>query len=93
MSQFTVRVELHKLQPGDYDVLHAEMSAQGFERTINGEKGTYHLPTAEYNHEGSEDDPQVILERAKAAATRVGRPFEILVTQAQRRVWLNLERV
>jgi len=91
MGRFTVRVELHRHQPGDYDVLHAEMQAQGFERTITSEdRKTYHLPTAEYNLEGSIEDPQEVLSRAKAAATHVGRSYEVLVTKAERPTWYKL---
>jgi hypothetical protein len=94
MGRFTVRVELHQHRPGDYDVLHAEMAAQGFERTITSDDGkTYHMPTAEYNFEGSIEDPQEVLKRAKAAATNVGRAYEVLVTKAERRTWYNLTTV
>ncbi|MGH3429145.1 MAG: hypothetical protein ACRDQZ_16520 [Mycobacteriales bacterium] len=92
MARYTVRVELHRHQPGDHDVLHAEMAAQGLERTIADSSGkVLHLPTAEYNFDGSVEDRQEILRRAQSAATNVVRPFEILVTQSAGRTWLNLK--
>jgi hypothetical protein len=92
MARFTVRVELHRHQPRDYDVLHAQMQAQGFDRTINDDKGnTLQLPTAEYV--GEIENVQEILRMARAAATQVGRSYEVLVTQTDRRTWYKLTPV
>ena len=91
MSRFTTRVELHRADENDYERLHEEMAAEGFERTITDDKGnTFHLPPAEYNWVGNEDDQHVILRKAKEAATRTGRRHEILVTKSAGRTWDNL---
>jgi hypothetical protein len=94
MARFIVRIELHRHQVGDYDLLHEEMEVEGFQRTISsGDGRIYHLPTAEYNLEGAIEDSQEVLSRAKAAADRVGRAYEVLVTKAERRIWHNLTPV
>ena len=52
MADFTVRVELHGAEWEDYDILHEEMEAQGFSRTIRGESGDlFELPPAEFTFE------------------------------------------
>jgi hypothetical protein len=80
MSLFTTRVELHKASTAeDYKTLHTEMENVGFSRTIKLENDivSYHLSTAEYNYsnETSKLDTGAVLELAKLAATKTGRPF------------------
>jgi hypothetical protein len=89
MPSFTVRVELHEATWSDYDTLH-EMEAEGFRRTIRSDDGaTYHLPTAEYDINGSSNLSQV-LEKAKTAAARTQKTFGALVTEAKGRTWSGL---
>lgn len=91
MASFTTRVELHgAITQQDYANLHAAMERQGFTRLIQSDQGTwYHLPTAEYNYEGSGTVEQV-LNAASAAASSTGCSHSILVSEATRRMWLNL---
>ncbi len=45
MSNFTVRIELHDAQWGDYEALHGAMERQGFSRQITSDDGgCYHMP-------------------------------------------------
>jgi hypothetical protein len=39
MGRFTIRVELHHYQPGDYDRLHQYMAVHAFLRTIRSDTG------------------------------------------------------
>lgn len=48
MASFTTRVELHD-GDADYDNLHEAMERKGFLRHVEGTKGTYRLPDAEYD--------------------------------------------
>ena len=94
MGRFTTRVELHRADESDYERLHEEMASEGFVRTITDDKGnTLHLPTAEYNWVGDVEDQHLILRKAREAATRTGRRFEILVTKSAGRTWENLTPV
>ncbi len=93
MPAYTVRVELHGAQRGDYDRLHVEMRKQGFATTITGDNGiTYRLPPAEYIIEGPVSDADV-LARAKAAAAKINPAYAVFVTQAQSWTWHGLARV
>jgi len=97
MTDFTVRVELHSADSGDYDALHGEMDREGFERTITGtdNKGvwhTWHLPWAEYIISGDFTCDHV-RRKAISAAERTAKKYAILVTQAQTRCWIGLDLV
>ncbi len=93
MTQFTVRVELHRADQDDYDVLHSAMEKQGFSRRIKSDGGTtYHLPTAEYNRT-SNKTRQEILDSAGAAAATTGKKHGIIVTESAGRVWRGLKEV
>lgn len=93
MTNFTTRVELHDANGADYQNLHAAMQAEGFSRTIVSENGTrYHLPTAEYNFVGPLTRAEV-LAKARAAAAKVRKSFEVLVTESAGRTWHNLRPV
>jgi hypothetical protein len=90
MASFTTRVELHNANSVDYTDLHSKMEAQGFSRSIKSDQGaTYHLPTAEYDYVGNVTREQV-LEKAKAAASKVKSSYAVLVSEATARVWHNL---
>jgi hypothetical protein len=93
MARFTVRIELHNAAYLDYENLHRFMEQAGFTRTITSDNGTtYHLPTAEYNAEGtfSIDDA---LAAAKKAAAATGKRFGVLVSEAVKRKWDGLPTV
>jgi hypothetical protein len=91
MTRYTTRVELHAAGNDDYETLHSAMEKQGFSRFVKNEDGkSYHLPTAEYNFDGSATRSEV-LEKAKTAAEKTRRKFEILVTESNGRSWHNLE--
>jgi len=88
---FTVRVELHGADSKDYDKLHEEMAKDKFFRIVLSTDGLfYDLPTAEYNYI-STDLIDSVLVLARISAGRVGKPYSILVTKADERVWHNLK--
>jgi len=92
MAQFTVRVELHHADDDDYETLHSAMEDEGFSRFITSNDGTtYHLPTAEYNREGSLTRQQV-LDSAKTAAAKTKKEYGILVTESEGRKWIGLAK-
>jgi hypothetical protein len=92
MSAFTTRVELHGATWSDYEKLHAEMRREGFSQTItDGTNGTvYELPPAEYNYEGP-ITRAAVLNKAKAAASRVKTENSVLVTESAGRTWDGLK--
>ena len=92
MSSFTTRVELHSADWGDYTTLHTEMKRQGFRQTITSDNGkTYALPTAEYDLVG-QISRQDVLNRAKAAADKTLRSYEVIVTESAGRTWSGLQQ-
>ncbi len=92
MARFTVQIRLRDATGEDYVRLHGLMQAQGFDRAAGDESGIdYHLPTAEYDFEGSADISDV-RDRAKGAAKNTNRDFELLVTESSRSRWQHLRR-
>lgn len=92
MAAFTTRVELHHANEDDYETLHAAMEQRGFSRFITGDGGTtYHLPTAEYDYDGS-TTRSAVLALAKAAANETNRKYAVLVTEAKGRTWYGLAK-
>jgi hypothetical protein len=90
MSSFTTRVELHNAVYNDYVQLHAAMEQRNFHRAIRSDGGQwFHLPTVEYDSHGDIAIGDV-LELAKAAANETGKVAAIIVTEAVRRQWFNL---
>lgn len=90
MARYTVRVELHRADSDDYDLLHEFMEAEGFFRYIvDGDDVKHQLPTAEYNISSS-GDRDAILKRAKQAASQTGKQYMVLVTESNGRTWWNL---
>jgi hypothetical protein len=84
------RVELHSAGDSDYDNLHRAMQAEGFRRTITAGDGTvYNLPTAEYYWETPRTLKDV-LAAAQRAAEQTGKPYGIIVTEAQISTWVGL---
>jgi len=93
VPRFTVRVELHDAQSGDYDLLHEEMEKFHFSRTIEGKDGKiYQLPTAEYNIISSKT-ADTIRSNADQATKNIGKSSSILVTPSYGRYWINLPEV
>lgn len=87
------RIELHDADSDDYEILHAAMEAEGFERTITSYDGvTYHLPTAEYYRE-TNLTRQEVLDAAKHAATETDRKFGAVVTESNGITWSGLSKV
>ncbi len=81
MAKFTVRVELHDDEDGDYPKLHKQMEKRGFERTIEVDGTLYQLPDASYVYKGDETKEQVY-DKARAAANAIGRDAGIVVTKS-----------
>lgn len=73
MADFVARVELHgvKHDSAIYDLLHDAMEERGFSRDIRGKNGTYEMPHATYDYEGT-DSLDVVLAKAVAACAAVG---------------------
>jgi glucosamine 6-phosphate synthetase-like amidotransferase/phosphosugar isomerase protein len=93
MASYTTRVELHDAITNDYTKLHKAMERKGLSRTITSDDNvTYHLPTAEYNFQGTETRKQV-LNLAKQAASTVKPRYAVLVTESKGRTWHDLEEV
>ena len=101
MAKFTVRVELHNHPANGYTLLHNEMQAQGFYRTIVGpDRLAYALPSAEYiiDQVLSKTD---VMNRARNAANsvvavarqqQINMSYEIFVTVATDWDFYNLPR-
>jgi hypothetical protein len=94
MTNFTVRVEMHKADEDDYADLHDQMERRGFVRWIVGSDSFKdRLPTAEYNLAGSSLTRDQVLDAARDAAKSV-KPSPtpwILVTESARRKWSGLK--
>ena len=81
MAKFTVRVELHNEESGDYPKLHKQMEKRGFNRTLEVNGTLYHLPDASYAYEGEQTKKQVF-DEARAASDAIGRKSGIVVTES-----------
>ena len=95
MTNYTVRVELHDADDGDYEDLHKAMSAKGFSRSLSIDGVRWKLPSAEYSMV-ADITPQQVLSKAQAAANKVQPEPEpsILVTGSPKvRVFSGLERI
>jgi len=92
MPAFTTRVELHDADPDDYEALGREMEKEGFKQTITTDDDmTFRLPPAEFDLSGKYTRVQV-LQKAKNAASRTRRVYEVLVTQSKGRSWFGLQK-
>lgn len=97
MANFTVRVELHDAENGDYyDRLHEEMEARGFVRWIkdSNDDAKLRLPTAEYNLRNTGKTKGEVLTLAQEAADAVKpkpKP-SIVVTKSAGRTWSGLKK-
>jgi hypothetical protein len=81
MAKYSVRVELHYEENGDYPKLHKEMEKRGFDRTLEVNGTLYQLPDASYAYEGGETNVQVY-DKARAACKAIGRKSGIVVTKS-----------
>lgn len=87
MANFLTRVELHQARGSDYDELHRLMAAQNFRRHIQASDGRrYQLPTAEYWCHGNLSASDV-REIARAAASKTGLGFWIIVAEYSSASW------
>ncbi len=91
MANFTVRVELHGADETHYDILHAHMSANGFNRFVSGvtqtgELGYWRLPSAEYDHT-SDRSVFDVRDAVKLLADSIKPGAWVLVTEAANRAW------
>jgi hypothetical protein len=77
-----VRMVLHDARNWDeYEKLNQAMEERGFARTLAGNKGTYHLPPAEFWFKGDQTLADVRMLAASAAET-TGQPFGMVVVKA-----------
>jgi hypothetical protein len=94
MTNYTVRVELHRAVEADYARLHSLMEAQGFVRWVQSNDGSLkRLPTAEYNMPDTSLTLSEVLDRAREAATGAKpKPTPwVLVTESVGRSWSGLQ--
>jgi hypothetical protein len=71
MSNFHIRVELHRATGEDYIKLHQLMQAAGFSRTVAGSQGKVELPTGTYWYSGASTDGSAICTRVAEIAAQV----------------------
>ncbi|MDE1484297.1 hypothetical protein [Xenorhabdus bovienii] len=87
MADFIVRVELHKADASDYELLHEKMEAKGYLKEIKGLSGKrYKLPSAEYevtkNKTASDIRDEVVM-----IASGVKKNPSVLVTESADIAW------
>lgn len=93
MAFFTIRIRMSGASHADYANLALRLSAVGVRDTIQDEAGAwFRLPPAEYNYEGTATADQVLATVSGVAQT-VGKPFQVFVTQAAKRVWRGLPSI
>ena len=69
MTNYIVRVELHRATEEDYERLHDAMERQGFVRwVISDDSAPYRLPTAQYHMANTNIGMRDAWGRANAAA-------------------------
>jgi hypothetical protein len=91
MAAFTTQVELLQGTAEHYRRLDIAMTRFRFVRTIKaGDSSLYALLPGHYDRV-AHATIDIVLENAKAAARTVGVPFRVLVTEAVRRLWFNLD--
>ncbi|MDE1479980.1 hypothetical protein KKJ17_14905 [Xenorhabdus bovienii] len=88
MADFTVRVELHKADASDYELLHEKMEAKGYSKEIKDSSGEkYKLPSAEYVTTKNKTSSEVRDEVEKIASSVKKNPY-VLVTKSDGTAWL-----
>ncbi|MBG2803233.1 hypothetical protein ACNARU_09690 [Proteus sp. WDL240414] len=93
MPEFTVRVELSDPENADYVLLTQKMVKEGFKKEIDGFKGKYVLPLAEFNYHTETKDHKEVIELAFSIAEKITLNPAILVTEVKNRAWKGLERL
>ncbi|KAB1472048.1 type V toxin-antitoxin system endoribonuclease antitoxin GhoS [Cronobacter sakazakii] len=95
MTNYTVRVELHDADDGDYEDLHKEMRAQGFSKNLNINGVQWKLPSAEYSIVSELTSGQVLI-KAQTAANKVQsvpQPSILVTGSSTPRVFSGLKQV
>lgn len=93
MSLYIVRIELDSNIYADFEILHNEMSAKGFKKTIVSNNGVaYHLPKAEYTI-STLSDRSGVLKITEEAVIKTNKKAEILVTESKGVSWSGLSKV
>jgi hypothetical protein len=91
MSNYIARVELHKANADDYEELHANMSANGYSRTIeSGDGTTYQLPTGTYVMRSTTGTQDTALKAAQEAANATGRNYSVIIADWTQATWSGL---
>lgn len=94
MTNFTVRVELHQADAGDYEKLHTAMEEGGFVRTIKSKDGkVYQLPSAEYRFASKTEGVKAVCDKAANIAKAIKPNPAILVSKASLTSWKGLQEV
>ncbi|WP_193015132.1 hypothetical protein [Proteus sp. FME41] len=93
MPEFTVRVELSDPENADYVLLTQKMVKEGFKKEIDGLKGKYVLPLAEFNYYTETESHKDVIELAFSIAAKITLNPAILVTEVKNRAWKGLERL
>ncbi|MDX7992614.1 hypothetical protein [Xenorhabdus littoralis] len=87
MADFTVRVELHKANADDYELLHEKMDAKGYSKEISlSSDKKYKLPSAEYVATKNKTTSEVRDEVVKIASSVKKNP-NVLITKSAGRAW------
>lgn len=77
----------------DYVLLTQKMVKEGFKKEIDGFKGKYVLPLAEFNYHTETKDHKEVIELAFSIAEKITLNPAILVTEVKNRAWKGLERL
>ncbi|WP_294263597.1 hypothetical protein [uncultured Chryseobacterium sp.] len=100
MARFITRIELHKADSDDYEILHQAMEREDFNKTIKSDDNTeYHLPDGEYFYNKAipfnpdKKDYEIVLEKAKMAASKTKKSFSIITSRTDALKWHNLKKV
>jgi len=90
---FSIRIELHGGRAEDYAALHVAMEKCGFRRYVVADDGrAFALPIAEYAGTFNATIKDVT-DTAGVAAASTGRPYSVLVAEAQQQMWVGLQQI
>ena len=88
MQKFMTRVELHRAEPAEYELLHLSMVAYRFQKTIKSDDGkVYSLPSGTYYSQGDLTIAEV-RELAQKAAQDTGRNYWVLTLEYSLAAWV-----
>ena len=71
VSEFSLRIELHKATWEDYDKLHAALSHHSIMHTVPSNQGPRQLPTGTYWYDGPQNSGRAICDLARDVAARI----------------------